>query len=176
MDVSSVAEWAGPAISALAAAGVFSVIPRIARSAFPDHRERVRNEIERDADLLGKLPESSDARQNLLASINDDVLRLSNLREARRDPMGIGLSVFFLVLTVIATWAAFQSDGWQRVLLFGGAGISALFTIVGFTQSAPQTLRDDKGNPTSPGNTDSARTLDGPPPPTPRQATDDRDT
>lgn len=147
MDVSTVAELVVPGLSALAAAGVFSVVPRFARAAFPDHRERLRSEIERDADLLGKLPENIDARQNLIESINNDVQRLSKLREARRDPFGIGLSVFFLVLTALATWGAFQSDGWLRVFLFVVAGVLALFALVGFTESAQQTLRDEKEGP-----------------------------
>lgn len=118
------------------------------RAAFPDQRERLRAEIERNADLLAKLPDNSTAHTTLLDSLDRDLRRLvTDLAEARRDPMSIGLGIAFSAIALAAGAWAWQLEGWWRVPVWLLTVTLALFGIVGITKGASQTIRDEKGNP-----------------------------
>ena len=118
------------------------------RAAFPDVKERLRAEIERNADLLAKLPESSKAHQILQDSIDEDLERLTTeLSEARRDPPSLVIGVVFIAAAIgSVVWAVLLDDWWQAPL-WVLATVLGLLGIAGIAQGAPQTLRDEKGNP-----------------------------
>lgn len=145
MDVLTVIKWF---VAVLGAVGGPAIVVNLVRSAFPDVKERLRAEIERNADLMAKLPENGKAHEILEGSIERDLERLSTeLEEARRDPLSVGLGIVFLGGAVGAVVWASLLGGWVQAPVWILAAVLALFGVVGIAQGAPQTLRDEKGNP-----------------------------
>lgn len=145
MDAIAIARFVG---ALLAAAGGPALLSRLLRATFPNKKERLRSEIERNADLLAKLPKGSAGYNLLLTSIEADVERLMiDLREARREPLSIGLGIVFVVMGIVAGVWAWQLGGWWQVPVWLGAVTLTLFGLVGIQQGARETIRDDKGNP-----------------------------
>lgn len=131
----------------IAAVGGPSVLTRLLRATFPDQKERLRSEIERNVGLLAKLPANSDGHRLVLNSVEKDLRRLvTDLDEARRDPFSIVLGIVFLALAAAAGTWGWQLDGWGQIPVWIGTVTLAIFGIVGITLGAPQTIRDEKGN------------------------------
>lgn len=134
-----IATFGGPAL----------LVPLL-RAAFPNQRDRLRTELERDADLFTKLPEDGKGREVLQASIEDDLQLLMDLRGARRDPGGIVLGLMFIAFGVVGGVLAWQLGGWLGALAGLGAVLFGSLGLFGFVQDAQHTLRDEKGNPGKP--------------------------
>ena len=134
-----IATFGGPAL----------LVPLL-RAAFPNQRDRLRTELERDADLFTKLPEDGKSREVLLMSIDDDVQRLLELRGARRDPGGIVLGLMFIAFGVVGGVVAWQLGGWLGALVGLGAVLLGSLGLFGFVQDAQHTIRDEKGIPEKP--------------------------
>lgn len=147
MDILTVAKWG---IAFIGAIGGPTLVANLVRAAFPDVKERLRAEIERNADLMAKLPESGKARGILQGAIEEDLERLTTeLREARRDTASIVVGIIFGLLAIMAIVWAWRLDGWWQTPVWILIGALALSSIALVAQGAPQTLRDEKGNPVS---------------------------
>lgn len=145
MDVAlDAVKWIGAVLAAL---GGPTLVSRLARFMFPDVRERLRAEIERNAELLAKLPDSGKAYEILSTSVDSDVQRLvTDLSEARRDPFSIGLGVFFAGGAVGAGVWAWSLDGWWQAPAWILMAVLACVGIGGIGMGAPQVPRDERGN------------------------------
>src|SRR5688500_16521604 len=91
---------------------------------------------------MNQLPTESPIRQRLEEHVLRSLERLvEGEHELRRDPTGIGLTIFFLALTVfLGARAVDGSDIWW--VPTAGSG---LFTIAGFATSWPKKRRDERG-------------------------------
>ncbi|OEV29100.1 hypothetical protein AN219_18480 [Streptomyces nanshensis] len=67
---------------------------------------------------------------------------------ARRDPYGITLATFFLLMTVGLVWAAVVNGGWYWWLILP-ASLTGLFGAAGLAQDSRKLTRDEQGRPTS---------------------------
>jgi hypothetical protein len=103
------------------------------------------DQLKADLELLGLLPDESTARDKLLQHIDCSVQRLvSDEEDLRRDPMGIGLGVVFLLAAVVLIVFAVRGGGWW---LWIGAFVVGALGAVGLGQDAVPRRRDLKGRP-----------------------------
>lgn len=145
VDVATVAKFVGALIGAI---GGPAVLVRVARAIFPDQKESLRAEIERDAELLAKLPEGSKARAVLLGTIESSLERLTQeLSQARRDPFSVVLGVLFICLGLFGAFWGWALEGWWQVPVWAVVTMLLLLGLFGFQQGARQEVRDEKGNP-----------------------------
>lgn len=125
-------------------AGVAAVAAAVlgAPRVFRDSKDDILKQIQ----VHDALPESSPARKTLLDSIERQVEALAKTGGPRRDPVGIGLGVAFLVLAVLGGWSVARwGGGWwwaSPIVVF-----LALLGIVGLAQDGPKRARDSKGRP-----------------------------
>lgn len=101
--------------------------------AFRSRTHRLRGEIRSDVELLNELPDGSAGRTALARSIDEQIVRLIEEGRKSRDPMGMMLAAFFLLLAAWAGYYAVQPDDgvspwWIAVFLFGTLGLVGLAT------------------------------------------------
>jgi hypothetical protein len=108
-------------------------------------RPKRRDLLKQDLKLYRQLPEDSSARGKLLEHIDAEIIRIiSDDEEKRRDPTGIGLGIFFLLVAIGLLVAAIHQGGWWWWLLIP-AFITGLLGAVGLAQDAVPRKRDDRG-------------------------------
>lgn len=123
------------AVGVVTAAGLGA--PRILRDA--------RWGIQRDLEIWKALPVESTAREGLLKKIDREVKSLDIHDQKRRYPLGIGLSLSFLLMGVAGSWFVIVQGGWWWL----GSPVAFLFVIFGLAglgTYSQKTLRDEKGN------------------------------
>lgn len=106
-----------------------------------------RNELRQDLDLYNSLPQESDSRDRLLEHIDKQIERLIRREdELSRDPTGISLAIFLLLVTGALSVAAVRERGIWWLLL-----VPALFfgitASVGLGEDLPRRKRDERGRP-----------------------------
>lgn len=130
----------GTAITAIVApiAGVFGKL--IGRGP------RLRRSVDDYLTLYERLPESSEARSKILKHIDSLVDRLIEDETTKgRDPMGIGIALFFLIGAVAMFGVARHAESWAWAWWIGLV-LVALIGVGGMSSSLPLAERDEKGN------------------------------
>lgn len=96
-------------------------------------------------ELLQLLPDSSAAKNALAGDVDRRVLRMiEDSREKRRDPTGIGLGLFFMVLAIaLAITSVLRGGGWWWLVV--PAVFIGLLGTVGFIQDVTPHKRDEGG-------------------------------
>ena len=109
-------------------------------------RKDLRKNIQADISILSDLPEGSRQREALLTHIDASIDRLIVDQARRRDPLGIGLALAFLGVSVPTGIWAISAGGWWLWLL-----VPVFFVFVlgsaGLAQDASRLRRDEKGRP-----------------------------
>ncbi|WP_369374572.1 hypothetical protein AB1046_09270 [Promicromonospora sp. Populi] len=109
-------------------------------------RSHVRDEVEQDQRILANLPEHSSMRATLQKSIDARVRQIAGsvdkASEARRNPFGVGLAMFFLILATSFGWWAMASTWvlWAPAAFFGFVGL------IGLYRDGRKVPRDAAGN------------------------------
>jgi hypothetical protein len=109
-------------------------------------RDGNRAQIKQDLELFELLPEESGARADLLTHIESEITRLIKREdELTRDPSGIGIAIFLLLVGVGLAVPSFRDGGWWWLLVVPAVWF-AIFGIVGLGQTIPRRQRDARGN------------------------------
>lgn len=140
VDVVTLAKYSAAVIGAL---GGPTVLVRLARAAFPDPGERLRQEAFKNLELFERLPEQSAERVALLGVIDSDVKRLvTEARGATRDWGSLGLgSTLILLAAVGARWGVLLT-GWWQVPVWIGVSVLLVFGVTGVAIGLPKRRRD----------------------------------
>ena len=136
----------GDGIGADTVAQVLVALLAVVGAAFQVRRggRSARSEVKENIELLGMLPESSGVKAELLAHIDASIRKLiGEESDARRDPVGIGLGLFFLLGAAASFVAGLRGSNWR----FAVAALVGVLGAVGFPQAMAKTQRDAKGNP-----------------------------
>jgi hypothetical protein len=130
--------WVPPV--AVALIGVAGSLLQVRRG-----RPRGRELLKQDLELLHLFPNDSEVRPRLLQHIEKNFDRLlTDEEEKRRDPLGIGVAIFLLMISVGLVVVSFINGGWWLWLL-APAGFIAIFAIAGLSLDAVPRKRDEKG-------------------------------
>jgi hypothetical protein len=107
-----------------------------------------RSGIKRDLEILAMLSPASEAHQALSRYVEARVVRTVRTREgARRDPAGVRLAFFCLVMALLsASLGASMEGGWGATGVGTGIGFLAM-AVYGAAISIPKRMRDARGNP-----------------------------
>lgn len=123
---------------------VLEIVKHLGRKSL---RDRLKQDIEIRSALRSSFPDSE--MPALDKHIQNQVTKLAEEDEMRRDWAGSALAIYFIVATiglvVLAIGMAIKLSGWWTLLLIP-AGVSLVFGIVGATESFPKAVRDEKGN------------------------------
>ena len=104
----------------------------------------VRSNIAKDLQIYKSLPDKSPAKGALLARIERQIEELDLRDKARRQPVGIGVGISFLVIGGALLWFLFIEGGywwWGLVVVIP----ILLFGLIGLIISSRKVPRDDQG-------------------------------
>ena len=109
-------------------------------------RPQGRDLLKQDLKLLRQLPPESTARDLLIKHIDDGIVRLiKDEEENRRDPLGIGLAIFFILLGLGFLTAAAYEGGLWWLLTLPAVAIGVLGS-VGLRESMVRRKRNEAQN------------------------------
>jgi hypothetical protein len=109
-------------------------------------RQRRRDLLKHDLEILKELPAESKARERLLEHIDKAILSIIESDEEKtRRPLGIVLAIMFLGFAIFLLVEAIIRGSWWWWLLLPAA-VTAIFGAVGLSQDAVRRKRDEKGN------------------------------
>jgi hypothetical protein len=134
-------DWDNVSKVVIASAGAVAAAAKVIGDmrATSSRREQIRKDIE----LLNLLDVSSTARVALAAHVDGAILQLiEDEAEKRRDPTGVALAFFFLLLALWSGISAFAADGSKWWLLL--AVPSLLLGLVGLSQDGVRRKRDER--------------------------------
>lgn len=128
--------------------GIIAAVATISAAVFASPRlfKDTRTNVLKDLQIYAGLPDSSSAKQTLLARIEGQLETLEQHGDARRRPLGIVLGLIFIALSGLGTWYILNAGGWWH---FGWLPVAFVFILgaVGLAQDARKSFRDSKGNP-----------------------------
>jgi hypothetical protein len=104
-----------------------------------------RDQVRRDVELFNILPQESTSRNELLVHIDGQITRLvRSEQELTRDPSGVVLAIFIMLVAIALTVTAFREGGYWW-LLFVPAFFFGILGSVGLGQDLPLRKRDERG-------------------------------
>lgn len=109
-----------------------------------------RSNLQTDLAILAELPAESTRRDRLVEHIDASVDRLIADQSRRRDPMGVGLGLALILISILGGVWAVSAGGWWLlslipvllVFMLGSAGLAQDVTLLN---------RDEGGRPLPPG-------------------------
>lgn len=128
----------GPAIAAIALVAGKLLDRGQARPSY-------RADITADLEIWAALPNSSPARDELLADIERRVRGGIAGDEKTRDPFGIALGICFFLFGVWMAYLGFTSEpAWLRAIFFGAATVTIIVGVLGIVTDSIKRERDQK--------------------------------
>lgn len=125
------------------ALGVPAIVLQVVRQL---GRISPRERLLQDIEIRNALHANSEAQQIMDRHIRDETRKLTGNDSKRRDPLGIGIALFFGGVGIgLAAVAVINGGAWW--LLGIPAGLGLLFSVVGFAQDGVKRERDDRGRP-----------------------------
>jgi hypothetical protein len=133
-------------LSQIAVAGLGTISAVAPLAANRTAKRDLRKNLQSDVSLLAKLPSESARRDALVNHIDNAIDRLIADQDRRRDPLGIGLALSFIVVSIAGGVWAINEGGWWLLTLIPVLIIFVLGS-AGLAQDASRLKRDEKGRP-----------------------------